>query len=107
MTEVNDTTTRHTINVQIERDDRPAPIDAGSITMEGLPFDLTEADARAHLIEQGHLIIGGDVTTFGGTIVPTAKLDRVTVTITSKTRPRTPEEEAAYQETLAQRKAAT
>lgn len=108
MSETNDTTTRHVLSVQIERDDRDHPIEAGTITLEGEDFDaFDEAAARKRLIELGHLGIGSDFVTFGDTMVPSAKLDRIRVTITGKSRPRTPEEEVAYQETLAKRAAAT
>jgi len=77
--------TRHTVRVTFVRDDRDESIEAGTATFEGKPYDdFDEAQARKELIDDGRLAIGPDVVTFAGTIVPTAKLDRIRVEIASK-----------------------
>jgi hypothetical protein len=77
--------TRHTVKVIFEREDRDEQIDAGERTFYGKDYHaFSEADARALLLEEGDLVITPELVTFGGTIVPTAKLDRIRVKITSK-----------------------
>ena len=79
--------TRHKISVTISRDDREEPISAGSITVSGQDYEaFDDAAARRHLIESGLLVIGPALVTFRDVIVPVEKLDRVTVTVSSKTR---------------------
>lgn len=77
--------TKHTVRVTFERDDRDDPIDAGAHTFYGEDYEaFDDAAARAALVNEGLLEIGPDLVTFGGTIVPTAKLDRIRVEIAAK-----------------------
>lgn len=81
-------TTSHTVRVLFVRDDRPEPVDAGTHTFHGEDYELfDERAARARILADGDLVIGAELVTFGGTIVPTAKIDRVGVEIIAKSRP--------------------
>lgn len=83
--------TYHTVQVKFVRDDREEPIDAGTHTFHGEDYDaFGSAEARARLVADGELVIGPDLVTFAGTIAPVARVDRVAVEVTSKSRP--PEE---------------
>ena len=77
--------TKHTVRITFERDDREEAIDAGTHTFHGKPYEgFDEAAAREELLALGLLSISSELTIFAGTIVPTAKLDRIRVEIASK-----------------------
>jgi tRNA G37 N-methylase TrmD len=79
--------TTHTIRVTFHRDDREHPIIAGERTFHGEDYQaFDERAARERLIADGDLVIG-DIVTFGGTIAPLARIDRVVVEVVSKSRP--------------------
>lgn len=93
---------QHTFRILIERDDRPEPLDAGLVTFHGEDLlGFTAADARTALVADGRLKLGPDVVTFGDTIVPLVKVDRVRVELVAVSRPPTEEEIAAFKATQA------
>lgn len=79
--------TTHTVRVLFHRDDREQPVIAGDQTIVGEDYDaFDERAARERLIADGDLVIGAELVTFAGTIAPTARIDRVVVEITAKSR---------------------
>ena len=91
-------TTQHTARVTFIRDDRTEAVVAGDRVFLGEPFGVFDAaHARAALIDSGELVIGPELVTFGGTIAPLARIDRVVVEIIASSRPPTPEEVAAFE----------
>jgi hypothetical protein len=79
--------TMHTVRVTFHRDDRSEPIEAGVVTFRGEDYEgFTERAARERLVANGDLVIGPDLVTFGGTIAPLARIDRVVVEVMEKSR---------------------
>lgn len=75
----------HIFQVIFYREDRQDSVVAGEVSFLGENYDtFGETEAREALLLDGRLSIGPELTTFGGTIVPTAKLDRVNVTLVGK-----------------------
>lgn len=91
-------TTLHTAQVRFVRDDRDEPVVAGEHTFAGEDYHAFDAAAaRRRLVDEGLLAIGPELVTFGGTISPTARIDRIEVEIVASSRPPTDEERAAFQ----------
>lgn len=79
--------TTHTVRVLFVRDDRPEPVEAGLHTFRGEDYELfDERAARERLIADGDLVIGAEIVTFAGTIVPTSQVDRIAIEIVAKGR---------------------
>lgn len=88
-------TNRHLFRVYLHKEGAEHPIDAGTVEFHGQPYDFDGPDARKALVEDGRLSIGSDLAGFGDVIIPTAKLERIVVTLEMKgvVRPATEEPE--------------
>ena len=93
-------TTQHTIAVTI-RDDR-VPADeqqaAGTLTVTGQPYDLTDEDALTLALASEHVDLeaaGGRFVRAWGTLVPADHVLGITATVVASSRPNTPDERAA------------
>jgi len=79
--------TQHTIRVTFHRDDRDQAVHAGTVTFAGEDYDAFDAGAaRERLLSDGRLAIGPTLVTFGGTIAPLDRIDRVVVEIEARSR---------------------
>lgn len=78
---------RHLFRITIHRDDRPEPVDAGTIEFQGEDYDEFDSpQAREALIADGRLKLGPDFVMVNDAIVPVGRVDRVTVSLEQKSR---------------------
>lgn len=79
--------TRHLFRITIHRDDRPEPVDAGTIEFTGEDYDTFDSpEARAAMIADGRLQLGPTFVQVNDVIVPVDKVDRVVVSLEQKSR---------------------
>jgi len=81
-------TTVHEVEVRFIRDDRDEAVVAGRASFEGEDYEaFDDHQARERLLADGRLVIGPEMVTFGGTIAPLDRIDRVVVEVVAKSQP--------------------
>lgn len=79
--------TRHLFRITIHRDDRPEPVDAGTVEFHGQDYDTFDSpQARAALVADGRLQLGPQFVQVNDVIVPVERVDRVVVSLEQKSQ---------------------